>query len=279
TACWSFPDAVSDFIVQPQGAMISCWDGKTYVVRNDGSVKATLEVGSPARFYGSAAGQYAVIGSQKGEVWSVDAKGEVRWKTRLPIAELPPSKQPLAPVFEGAPIYSVGRVGKEHAYVGDIWLIKTQEGSILVDCGGTSGIPLTWQRMRAAGVDPKEVRYVLLSHSHGDHVGAAHLWRAQGAKVVAPAAAAFTVTWTMPTWSDYTVWPPWPIDMPLPLKGVGDETEITLCGLRIRAIFVPGHSFDSVLYVLDFAGKRVIFTGDIGFEGASHILHRCWGDR
>jgi glyoxylase-like metal-dependent hydrolase (beta-lactamase superfamily II) len=49
--------------------------------------------------------------------------------------------------------------------------------------------------------------------------------------------------------------------------------------LRIKAIFVPGHSFDSVLYVLDFPSKRVLFTGDIGFEGASNILHRCWGDR
>jgi hypothetical protein len=27
------------------------------------------------------------------------------------------------------------------------WLIKTREGGILVDTGGTSALPFTWQRM------------------------------------------------------------------------------------------------------------------------------------
>jgi glyoxylase-like metal-dependent hydrolase (beta-lactamase superfamily II) len=30
---------------------------------------------------------------------------------------------------------------------------------------------------------------------------------------------------------------------------------------------------------MEFDSKRVAFTGDIGFEGESNILHRCWGDR
>jgi glyoxylase-like metal-dependent hydrolase (beta-lactamase superfamily II) len=110
-------------------------------------------------------------------------------------------------------------------------------------------------------------------------VGGAYLWRTQGAEVVAPATAAFAATWLMPTWSDYSIWPPLRIDKPLPLKKAGDETEFTLSGLRIKAIFVPGHSFDSVLCFMDFGGKRALFTGDMGFEGASDILHRCWGDR
>src|SRR5262249_21344053 len=149
---------------------------------------------------------------------------------------------------------------------------------IVVDTGGTSALPLTWQRLEAAGVKPSEVRYVLLSHSHGDHAGAAYLWRTRGAKIVAPATAAFTVTWTMPTWSDYSIWVPAPIDVPLALRRAGDTKEVTLSGQRIKAIFAPGHSFDSVLYLLELNGKRIVFTGDIGFEGGSHILHRCWGD-
>jgi glyoxylase-like metal-dependent hydrolase (beta-lactamase superfamily II) len=48
-------------------------------------------------------------------------------------------------------------------------------------------------------LDGKDLRYVLLSHSHGDHSGATYLWRTQGARIVAPATAAFTVTWLMPT--------------------------------------------------------------------------------
>lgn len=51
-----------------------------------------------------------------------------------------------------------------------------------------------------------------------------------------------------------------------------------MAGLRVRAVFVPGHSFDSVIYLVDFGDRRVAFTGDIGFAG-QNILHRCWGDR
>jgi glyoxylase-like metal-dependent hydrolase (beta-lactamase superfamily II) len=96
---------------------------------------------------------------------------------------------------------------------------------------------------------------------------------------VAPESAALTVNWLMPTWSDYSLWVPSPIDVPLALKHVGDETEFTLAGLPIKAVFVPGHSFDSVIYIMQFGEKRVAFTGDIGFDGESQILHRCWGDR
>jgi glyoxylase-like metal-dependent hydrolase (beta-lactamase superfamily II) len=281
TGAWRFPDAISDLGLSPQGdrALVACWDGKVYLMGRDGSVQAQVNVGQSARVCWSADGRFAVAGTQAGEVVSLDARGKVRWQTALPTAEVPPLQGPLRPVFEDMPIYSVGRVGTEHAYVGDIWLIKTNEGGIFVDSGGASAIPSSWQRLKAAGVDPKDVRYVLLSHSHGDHAGTAYLWRTQGAKIVAPATAAFTVTWLMPTWSDYSVWVPSLIDQPLPLRRVGDETEFTLCGLRIKAIFVPGHSFDSVLYTMEFDGKRVLFTGDIGFEGVSNILHRCWGDR
>jgi glyoxylase-like metal-dependent hydrolase (beta-lactamase superfamily II) len=281
TASWRFPDAVSDFAVHPDGeqALASCWDGDAYLVGADGELRRRVNVGGPARLRWSADGRFAVLGASAGEVHALDSHGEVRWKKALPVTEVPPLKEAPRPVFEGVPIYAVGRTGTEHAYVGDIWLIKTPQGGILVDTGGTSAIPLTRQRIEAAGIDPKEVRYVLLSHSHGDHAGAAYLWRTQGARIVAPATAAFTVTWLMPTWSDYSIWVPAPIDRPLPLKRAGDETEVELCGLRIKAIFVPGHSFDSVIYTMELNGKRVVFTGDIGFEGGSHILHRCWGDR
>jgi glyoxylase-like metal-dependent hydrolase (beta-lactamase superfamily II) len=281
TSAWRFPDAVADLALHPRGdrALVSCWDGKTYLVGSDGELRATVAVTEPGRCAWSADGRAAVIGTQGGILFGLDDTGKVRWRTPLPVKPVPPTKEPLRPIFDGVPIYSVGRVGTEHAYVGDIWLIKTKVGGIFVDTGGSSGIPFTWQRLKAAGVDPKDVHYVLLSHSHGDHAGAAYLWRTQGAKIVAPATAAFTVTWLMPTWSDYSIWVPCPIDRPLPLKRAGDEAECELSGVRIKAVFVPGHSFDSVVYLLTVGGKRIAFTGDIGFDGGSHILHRCWGDR
>jgi glyoxylase-like metal-dependent hydrolase (beta-lactamase superfamily II) len=281
---WRFPDAVSDFALCPDGqrALVSCWDGWLYLLGWDGELGGQivkLDVGGPARVRWSADGTFAVAGTQAGTVVRLTADGAEVWRKQLPTEKAPAPGKEFGPVFKDLPVYAVGRTGPEHAYVGDIWLIKTAEGGILVDTGGASAQAATRERIRAAGVDPNEICYVLLSHSHGDHAGAAYLWRAAGAKVVAPASAAFAVTGVMPTWSDYNLWVPCAIDVPLPLKRAGDEAEITLCGVKIKAIFAPGHSPDSVIYAMELNGRRVIFTGDIAFDAESNILHRCWGHR
>jgi len=288
SAAWRFPDAVADFTLHPDGqrALVSCWDGRAYLVGRDGAVLADVELGGPARVVWSGSGAFAVAGTEKGEVFCLNADGAVRWKAALPAADVPRLDVPLEPVFDDVPVYSVGRVGPEHAYVGDTWLIKTDRGGILVDAGGTSGIPLTLEKVRAAGIDPDDIRYLLLSHSHGDHANAAFLWRARGAEVVAPASAAFATAWVNTHWTGYGVSVPCPVDRPLPLRRPGDEAEVTLCGVRVKAVFTPGHSIDSVVYFMELNGRRVIFTGDIAFDDrragmplGSNILHRCWGDR
>jgi glyoxylase-like metal-dependent hydrolase (beta-lactamase superfamily II) len=248
------------------------------LIRRDGAVQEKMDVGGPARLRWSADGSFAVAGTQKGEVRRVDGSGKVAWRSVIPVREPAPLAAPIKPVFDEVPIYRVGRVGPEHAYVGDIWLVKTPHGGFLVDTAGTSAIPATWQRLKSAGVDPREVHSVLLSHTHGDHLGAAYLWRSLGAKIIAPAPAAFPATWMVPAMNHYSIWVPCAIDQPLPLSRPGDAARFTLDGIDIQAIFAPGHSFDSVVYVMDFAGKRVIFTGDIAFHGAANILDRCWGD-
>ncbi len=275
-----FPDAINDLAIHPGGqrGLASCWNGKIYLVGRDGADLAQVDAGDAARLFWSAEGNLAVAGTQRGEVLGLNADGKLQWRTALPVADSAPLGEPLGPVFPDVPIYQVGRTGAEHAYVGDNWLIKTDEGALRIDCGGVSAIPITLRRMRAAGVDPDQAQTILLSHTHGDHAGAAYLWRAMGSKIVAPETAALTAGWLMPTWSDYSIWVPTLIDVPLPLKRLGDETEISAAGLKIRCVFVPGHSFDSVVYLLEVAGKRVAFTGDIGFEKETHILHRCWGD-
>jgi glyoxylase-like metal-dependent hydrolase (beta-lactamase superfamily II) len=277
---WEFPDAVSDFALDPWGtrAWVSCWDGRLYGIRREEGVFGSWEIGAPARVRWSRDGQFGVVGTQAGEVLRVDPDGTVRWRVRLPSSEPPAIEGPLKPVYDGIPVYSVGRTGKEHAYVGDTWFVKTEGGGFLVDAGGSSAIPWTISRIRAAGGDVDRIRDLLHTHSHGDHAGAAYLWRARGLRIVAPESAAYALGWLMPMLTDYGVWVPRPVDVPLPLKKAGDETEFMVAGQRIRAVFVPGHSLDSVIYLMDLGGKRVAFTGDVGFQAPSDILHRCWTD-
>ncbi len=271
---WIFPAAVCDAAISPSTGegWVSCWDGRLHRCGRDQS----LDLGAPARLKWSPDGRTLIAGTEAGDVIGVE-QGREKWRTRLPAAE-PPASEPAKPVFDGVPVYSVGRTGNEHAYVGDIWLVKTPTGGFLVDAAGTSSVPQTIRKINAAGVELKHLRHLLHSHSHGDHSGGAYLWRSMGLKIVAPDSASFALSWVMPMLTDYGVWVPRPVDVPLPLKRAGDEAEITVAGVRIRAVFVPGHSLDSVLYLMELDGKRVVFTGDIGFQAPSDILHRCWSD-
>jgi glyoxylase-like metal-dependent hydrolase (beta-lactamase superfamily II) len=63
------------------------------------------------------------------------------------------------------------------------------------------------------------------------------------------------------------------------LLNAGDRTEVTLCGTRIQALFVPRHPVGSVAYRFERNGKRVAFTGGIGFQRGNDIPNSCWGDR
>jgi glyoxylase-like metal-dependent hydrolase (beta-lactamase superfamily II) len=240
------------------------------------SVVAKLNLGGPARLAWSKDGAFAIAGTQDGRLVRVDHGDDLTWSKVIPVEHAPLLTQAPAEIVAGIPIYQGGRFPRsEHAYVGDIWILRNGRKAVLIDCGGTSGFSLTQERLRALGV--AQVTHVLHTHSHGDHSGGAYLWRAAGAQIVAAKSAELTLGWLMPMLTDYGIYPPRGVDMPLPLENVGDETDFELSGLKIHALFVPGHSFDSTVYMTELGGKRIAFTGDLGFENQD-ILHRCWGD-
>lgn len=274
-----FPDAIADAAVNPADGrlLVSCWNGQAYLVAKDGLVTATQPLGSPARLAWSADGSFAIAGTADGTVRRINQDGKLAWQVELPIAPPPVVDPPPAEVVPGIPVFQGGRIPKgEHAYVGDIWVLKLGQEAVLVDAGGTSGFATSQARVKALEID--RVTHVLHTHSHGDHCGGAYLWRAAGAKIVAPKSAALAMTWLMPMLTDYGIYPPRPVDLPLPLAQVGDETDFEVAGQRFHALFLPGHSFDLTVYTTTLAGKRVAFTGDLGFETNIDIVHRCWGD-
>jgi glyoxylase-like metal-dependent hydrolase (beta-lactamase superfamily II) len=271
------PDAVADIYSSPtdERSLVSCWDGQVYLVDGAGGLVAKHDIGGPARLAWSSDGAFAIAGTANGRLIRFDDQAALAWDKSIPVTDVPASPRPIAEVVAGLPIYQGGRIPGEHAYVGDIWVIKSGDSAVLVDAGGVSAHATTVARLKTLGID--RATHVLHTHSHGDHSGGAYLWRAAGAKIVAPKSAELTLTWLMPMLTDYGIYPPRPLDMPLPLTRAGDETDFEVSGLRFRALFVPGHSFDSTIYKIELAGKRIAFTGDLGFENQD-ILHRCWGD-
>src|SRR5215475_1050865 len=75
-------------------------------------------------------------------------------------------------------------------YVGpgyvSVWLLTTPEGNILFDTAQEPYVDWVIGNIRKVGVDPKSIKYIILSHGHVDHFGgAAKIQAASGARVMA----------------------------------------------------------------------------------------------
>lgn len=75
-------------------------------------------------------------------------------------------------------------------YVGtcgiSVILITSDEGHILIDSGPVDAVPLVVANIQKLGFKPTDVRWIVSSHEHDDHVGGlAELKRLTGAKVAA----------------------------------------------------------------------------------------------
>src|SRR4051812_38933325 len=83
-----------------------------------------------------------------------------------------------------------GRAFDNLSYVGAAWVsawaLKTSEGVILIDAlnNEKEAAAVLEPGMRKVGLDPADIRYVLVTHAHGDHYGGAtYLVRQHHARV------------------------------------------------------------------------------------------------
>jgi metallo-beta-lactamase class B len=80
-------------------------------------------------------------------------------------------------------VYAIGRTGTV------VYAITTSAGIVLIDAGyGDQLETVLLPGLKAVGLDPNNVRYILLGHGHGDHFGGSAYFQDKGARVVLSAA-------------------------------------------------------------------------------------------
>ena len=88
--------------------------------------------------------------------------------------------QMIAPIKLFDNLYYVGP-----GYVA-VWLIPTPAGLILVDTSEEPYVDHILDSIRKVGYDPKDIKYILITHAHLDHFGgAAHIQELTGAHILA----------------------------------------------------------------------------------------------
>jgi metallo-beta-lactamase class B len=154
------------------------------------------------------------------------------------------------------------------------WALRTSAGLIIIDTNfAWATQPEIVDGLSTLGLDPRDIKYVIISHAHGDHdQGAAELQRRYGAKVVMGA----------PDWESTLKRPPTAAGG-VPTRGAGDVavgpegTKITLGDTTVTIVATPGHTPGTLSYVFPVKdqGRTVMvaysggtLTGAFGTDGA-----------
>lgn len=132
-------------------------------------------------------------------------------------------------------------------YVGtcgiSVLLIDTPAGLVLIDGATAEAAPSVLANIRALGFDPKNIRYLLASHEHLDHVGGLKaLQDATGAKIVARRAAVATLTSGTPETRDPQRGAIPPFDGVTVAGEIDDGETLPIAGLDLTLHATPGHT-------------------------------------
>jgi metallo-beta-lactamase class B len=162
-------------------------------------------------------------------------------------------------------VYAIGRTGTV------VYAITTSAGIVLIDSGYADQLEtVLLPGLRALGLDPATVRYVVLGHGHGDHFGGASYFQQRGARVVLSAA----------DW-DLMEAPPAPARAggapaaagpPPPKRDVVavEGQAITVGDVAFTPVLIPGHTPGALAYV--FPVKDGARTHTAGLFGGSILI-------
>ena len=161
-------------------------------------------------------------------------------------------------------IFQVGGNGLTGLGDAAIYLINFDGEAALVDAGCGGAEERLFQNILDCGVQPEQIKYLLITHCHYDHTGGVQAVRERThCQVVAhELEAAFMEQGdnivTGARWYGATL-RPFKVDK----KISGDSEKIDLGGRNIEAIHTPGHSPGSMVYLNESEGLKVLFGQDV----------------
>lgn len=156
--------------------------------------------------------------------------------------------------------------------VGRVYLIEDPDGLTIIDSGIANAPAKILRQLRAAGHKPSDVKRILITHAHPDHVGGLPALRAAtGAQVIASAGERPVIEGQIPiprpapeqfsglgrvVRVPNTTLPPTPVDR---VVAEGEILKEVMGGLEVLA--TPGHAPGHIAFWQPQA--RLVFCGDV----------------
>jgi len=145
-----------------------------------------------------------------------------------------------------------------------VFVIDFSGELIMIDTGAGRSARTLVRNIEGAGLDPKKISTVILTHCHIDHIGSAPYFRENfGCKLAAHDKDADAIEegdpiMTAANWYE-TDFPPTPVD----IRFKADHETLQFGAEELHLLHTPGHTPGSMSLYLDRGGKRVLFGQDI----------------
>lgn len=168
-----------------------------------------------------------------------------------------------------------------------VWAVTTSAGIVLIDAGyGDQLESVLLPGMKTLGLDPANVKYVIVGHGHGDHFGGAAYFQQRGARVVMAG----------PDWDLVETPPPagrGAAAVPPPKRDVVavEGQAITVGDVAFTPVMIPGHTPGSmgVIFpvkdgratrIAGLFGGSILTPGRISDDGLRQYISSVehWGD-
>lgn len=189
-------------------------------------------------------------------------------------------------ITENVSLVGSGNIGFETSHSRDcnVYVFDGGDEYALIDSGSGLDPERIVQNIEQSGIPTDRIKYLLLTHLHGDHAAGAHFFHkhldldvvcaAEGASwleegdMEKTSLAAAKKGGTYPTDFEFHA-------CPVSLK-VKEGDTVRVGNTELQVFNTPGHSRGHVSYLWEEDGQKSLFAGDTVFAGGKVVIQNIW---
>jgi metallo-beta-lactamase class B len=153
-----------------------------------------------------------------------------------------PDDPPIAPTKIFDNVYAIGNSGTT------VYVVRTSAGLLMIDALSANQVDTQLlPGFQALGLDPAQVKIILVTHGHGDHFGGSQYFQEHFGSKVYVSAADWMVMENPPARGRGPAAPP--VNIPKHDAEIVDGQRITLGDFSVTPVAVPGHTPGSMAFI------------------------------
>ncbi len=162
-------------------------------------------------------------------------------------------------------VYQIGGSSISHPSDCCVYLVDVGNAeTVMIDCGAGQSFERLIKNMKSLEFAPENLKALILTHCHIDHIGAASLFKSQfNCEIIAhekdaDAIEGRDITPTAAQWYGVEL-------IPVSIDRVLSEDleKIKFANVEFNCLHTPGHTPGSISVYCDINGKRILFGQDI----------------